>query len=295
MSSYYNSDKFANSNINYRKHNNKKRLASAHFEADYRISPLQSCNLLDEMEYSQGRPSHSSHHQVSYEAFDHPEDYMSYGNPHWNQKMAQSGHYQTPNHPRRKTGTKPKRERNRTNHHNYSQKFFPNSAYSKIDHTKVPRRNKNRHNYIQMGMNEPIKHKNKQSRLLLDLRNSSSNETNQDGLCQTDCSPVESNHLPLSFQGLSKDNIRARIRLDRERKFQKSLEALLKKREDLYHIFEDISVDKEFKRKILCKEGQINWFDGTKDKRGKLLHVFGLRITNAVHKGHTDEINLRFQ
>lgn len=42
-----------------------------------------------------------------------------------------------------------------------------------------------------------------------------------------------------------------------------------------------------------CRLGQINWLDCTKDKRGRLLHVFGARITENVIKGHqTDLFNL---
>jgi hypothetical protein len=130
--------------------------------------------------------------------------------------------------------------------------------------------------------------------LLLELSKSSSSDSNKE-LCNTDCSPAGQSALPVSFQGLSKESIRVRIIAERERKFQRSLEALLEKRPELYPFFEDQSIGKEEKRRVLCKLGQINWYDGTKDKRGKLLHVFGLRITKAVQKGHEIESNLRIQ
>jgi len=289
MSSYRHNNNNSNRNIAKKNKTNKKRQSTSyHFEADYRISPQNSCTLLNDMKYCQGSQSLYSQNRFDpYKDFAHPRGPRPLGYPVWNKKQALG--LQTPT-------------LRKTDSNCQTLEQYPKKCYDSVKKTqKTQNRDYNKNPEVNCEKSKKtlkncIKGKKAlKSRLLLDLSESSSNGSKKEELCNTDCSPVESSKLPLSFQGLSKDNIRVRIRVDRERKFQRSLEALLNKREDLYRIFEDSSVEKEIKRKILCKEGQINWFDGTKDKRGKLLHVFGLRITNAVHKGHNDEINLRFQ
>lgn len=44
-----------------------------------------------------------------------------------------------------------------------------------------------------------------------------------------------------------------------------------------------------------CRLGKFNWLDCTRDKRGRLLHVFGARITENVKKSHIEnQSNLVF-
>ena len=82
---------------------------------------------------------------------------------------------------------------------------------------------------------------------------------------------------------MSKDEVRKL----RRKRFAISFSRAYEKSEEVRKIVSNeanFTEDEIFRQ--ICKVAQINWMDGTSDRRGRLLHLFGRRIVDSVHNGH---------
>lgn len=80
------------------------------------------------------------------------------------------------------------------------------------------------------------------------------------------------------------------LRRDRQKKLKSSLRLARKNIpgfEEEYPKGYNFTNPEEFRD--ACRLGKINWLDCTRDKRGRLLHVFGARITEKVKQSHLND------
>ena len=75
---------------------------------------------------------------------------------------------------------------------------------------------------------------------------------------------------------------------ERHRNFKKSITKALKTNPEVAEILRNAeNPGSEEVFSLVCRKAQINWLDGTRDRRGKLLHRIGRRIIESVKEGHS--------